>query len=216
MTDFAAELRDGGFARIRAISAKEHTLDLARRLGSIARIPGIAPVQELVPRPANQASASSYGGIYGFGPFPLHTDMAHWHIPPRYFLLRCVQPAPEVVTTALHSRLLFSGEDDLTLRRALFRPRRRIDGRLTCLRLHESGRYRWDPVFIEPLNSIAVSLRERLSRRLEALRVQELPLEDSSDCIILDNWSVLHGRTAVPKAGCHRKIERVYLDSVYL
>lgn len=51
---------------------------------------------------------------------------------------------------------------------------------------------------------------------MEALRVQELPLEDSSDCIILDNWSVLHGRTAIPEAGYHRKIERVYLDSIYL
>jgi alpha-ketoglutarate-dependent taurine dioxygenase len=131
LKDWADELRDHGYVRVRAISADETTLEIAQRLGSISVISGITPAHELVPRSVEQASASSYGGMYGLGPFPLHTDMAHWHVPPRYFLLRCVHPAPQVKTLALHSRNLFDEEDEVTLRRALFRPRRRLDGRLT-------------------------------------------------------------------------------------
>jgi L-asparagine oxygenase len=210
------ELRESGYVRIKAITAVETTLEIAQRLGSVSAISEVAPVQELIPRPAEQASASSYGGMYGLGQFPLHTDMAHWYLPPHYFLLRCVQPAPEVKTFVLHSRHLFADEDEVTLRRALFRPRRRLDGRLTSLRLYESGRCRWDSVFITPITRSAVELRERVLRRAEAGRIEELSLDDPMDCIVFDNWSVLHGRTKVPLECIQRKIERVYLDSVDL
>jgi hypothetical protein len=216
LKNFAFELREKGYARVQAITAAETTLEIARRLGSPSVISGVAPVQELVPRSAEQASASSYGRIYGLGQFPLHTDMAHWYVPPRYFLLRCVQPAPKVKTLALHSRHLFADEDEVTLRRALFRPRRRLDGRLTGLRLLESGRCRWDPVFIVPITASAFELRKRALLRIETARIEELSLEDSTDCIIFDNWNVLHGRNEVPVGCVQRKVERVYLDSVHV
>ena len=192
----------------------ETTLEIARRLGSASVISDVTPVQELIPRAADQVSSSSYGAMYGLGQFPLHTDMAHWYLPPHYFILRCVRPAPKVRTLVVHSRDLLADEDEVTLRRALFRPRRRLDGRLTSLRLYESGRCRWDPVFIVPITKSAVELRERVLRRIEAGRIEELSLEDPMDCIIFDNWSVLHGRTRVPLECAHRKIERIYLDSV--
>jgi len=214
--DLANELRDIGYVRVKAISPDETTLEIARRFGSISVISGVAPVQELVPRTVEQASASSYGGMYGLGQFPLHTDMAHWHVPPHYLLLRCVHPAAEVKTLVLHSRYMFCDEDEITLRRALFRPRRRLDGRLTSLRLYENGRCRWDPVFIVPITDCAVELRQRVLARIESARTAEISLEDPLDCVILDNWSVLHGRTEVPTQCIHRRVERLYLDSVKL
>lgn len=214
--NLASDLRENGYSRVRTITAAETTFEIARRLGSPSVISGVATVQELVPRSIGQASDSSYGRIYGLGQFPLHTDMAHWCVPPHYFLLRCVQPAPQVKTLALHSRHLFAEEDDVTLRRALFRPRRRLDGRLTSLRLFERGRYRWDPVFIVPITASAAKLRERILLRIEATDVEELSLEDPMDCLIIDNWTVLHGRSDVPPGCVHRKIERVYLDSVHI
>jgi len=214
LKDLADELRDVGYVRVKAVSEDETTLEIARRFGSISVISGVAPVQELIPRSVEQASTSSYGGMYGLGQFPLHTDMAHWHVPPRYFLLRCMHPAPEVKTLVLHSQDVFGDEDEITLRRALFRPRRRLDSRLTCLRLYENGRCRWDPVFIVPITNCAVELRQRVLRRIESARTVELSLEDPLDCIVLDNWSALHGRTDVPSKCTHRILERVYLDSV--
>lgn len=216
MRDLANALRDIGYVRLKAVSGSETTLEIARRIGSISTISGIAPVQELAPRSVEHASASSYGGLYGLEKFPLHTDMAHWHVPPRYFLLRCTHPAPEVKTLVLHSRCMLGDEDGITLRRALFRPRRRLDGRLTSLRLYESERCRWDPLFISPVTKCAFELRQRVLRRIEAARTVELSLEDPQDCIIIDNWSALHGRTEVSPLCTHRKIERVYLDSVKL
>jgi alpha-ketoglutarate-dependent taurine dioxygenase len=211
-----SELLDKGYIRLKAISVAEPTLEIALRVGSPSLISEVSPVQGLVPRAADQASPSSYGGIYGLGEFPLHTDMAHWYVPPRFFLLRCVQPAPAVKTLVLHSRFAFADEDEMTLRRALFRPRRRLDGRLTSLRLVESGICRWDPVFIVPITKNAIQLRERVLRRLEAARIEELALNDPTDCIVIDNWAALHGRTSVPLSCVYRKMERVYLDSVDL
>lgn len=216
MNDQTAELREMGWVRIKAAHLEESTLEIAHRLGSIAEISGVARVQELVPRAVGQASISSYGGMYGLGPFPLHTDMAHWCIPPRYFLLRCVRPAPEVTTLALSFRTLFSDEEDVVVRRALFRPRRRIDGRLTGLRLHDGGVCRWDPAFIVPITKCAADLKERIRRRIDAATATKLSLENPTECIVFDNWNVLHGRTEVPPGCTHRKLERVYLDSVDL
>ena len=216
MTNLAGELAEKGFVRVKAVTEDETTLEIARRHGLVSVIADVSPVQVLIPRASGQTSASSYGDMYGLGQFPLHTDMAHWYIPPRFFLLRCVRPAAEVKTLVLHSRHLFSDEDEVTLRRALFRPRRRLDGRLTSLRLYDTGRCRWDPVFIVPITRTAVELKERVHQRIEEGRAEELSLEDSMDCMIIDNWSVLHGRTSVPLECVHRTIERVYLDSVHV
>ena len=216
MKDLAADLAEKGYVRVKALTATETTFALARRLGLVSVVPGISPVQRLVPRVVEQFSPTSYSGIYGHGKFPLHTDMAHWYVPPHFILLRCVHPTPEVETLVLHSQHLLGSEDPLTLRRALFRPRRRLDGRLTCLRLQETGRCRWDPLFIVPINKIAVEVRERVVQRIETARIEKLSLETPIDCIILDNWSVLHGRTEVPSGCLGRKLERVYLDSVHL
>ncbi len=214
MKHVASELRQTGFARLQAIAEEEPTLEIARRVGSPSIIPGVAAVQELIPRSTEQTSASSYGRIYGLGQFPLHTDMAHWYVPPRFFLLRCIRPAPLTKTLVLHCRHLFADEDEVVLRRALFRPRRHLDGRLTGLRLFEGGRYRWDPVFIVPVTKSAMSLRNRILQRIQTSTIEGLSLSDPTDCIIFDNWSILHGRNEAPLECAHRKLERVYLDSV--
>jgi len=215
LRNLATQLGEDGYVRVKAAKA-ETTIEIARRFGTLSVIPDLSPVQELIPRAAEQTSASSYGEMYGLREFPLHTDMAHWYVPPHYFLLRCVLPVPHVKTLVVHSRHLFVDEDEVTLRRALFRPRRRLDGRLTSLRLYESGRYRWDPIFIVPITKTAVELRERIVWRIASAKIEELSLDDTMDCIIFDNWSVLHGRTNVTMDCVNRRIERVYLDAVHL
>jgi len=182
MNDLAAELRETGWTRVEATNADEPTLEIARRLGSISAISGIAQVQELIPRSLDQSSANSYGGIYGLEPFPLHTDMAHWFVPPHFILLRCVRPAPEVFTLALHFQNLFDDEEATTVRRALFRPRRRIDGRLTSLHLHDRGICRWDPIFITPITKSAADLRERIHRRIDGATARSFPREHANFC----------------------------------
>jgi Taurine catabolism dioxygenase TauD, TfdA family. len=43
----------------------------------------------------NEVRLNQYSGNYGLAEFPLHSDLAHWAVPPRYFMLRCVAGAVE-------------------------------------------------------------------------------------------------------------------------
>lgn len=194
----------------------QSTLEVARSIGAVLHLDGIEEAQTLEPRDAEGLDKNRYSGLYGMSAFPLHTDMAHWHIPPRYFLLRCIRPASNVATHFVHAFRILGSEDDVTLKRALFRPRRRLDGRLTCMRLREGECHRWDPVFIQPVNSLAVDLRKRILERIAGAPKTSLPLTKAGDCFLVDNWKTLHGRAEVPPEATHRKLERVYLEAIRL
>lgn len=203
-----------GFVKFSPGSGVSHALEIAKSIGEVASFPGIPEVQTLAPRQIEMTEKSSYSGNFGTGPFPLHTDMAHWHMPPRYFLLRCVVPVEGVYTTFLHTHELFCAEDADTMNRSLFRPRRRIDGRLTMLRLNSGGICRWDSLFIQPINARAEALRQRISQRIDTSSPRHVALENFNECILVDNWMTLHGRTAVPPHGISRRIDRVYLSNI--
>ena len=67
---------------------------------------GIPTVQTLKPRTERQAPKSHYSGIFGLDEFPLHTDLAHWAMPPRYFMLRCIHGSPDVTTKLLPATVM--------------------------------------------------------------------------------------------------------------
>src|SRR5688500_1379294 len=92
-----APLRSLGFVRL-STSSSQSTADVAHHLGEIVHLEGISEIQTLAPCNKDEAGTNRYSGLYGVEEFPLHTDMAHWHVPPRYFLLRCVQPTDNVPT----------------------------------------------------------------------------------------------------------------------
>lgn len=211
----AAQLEAIGFAHV-STPASLSTLDVAHCLGEILRLEGVSVIQTLVPTKAEEVGKNRYSGLYGTTSFPLHTDMAHWHIPPRYFLLRCMHVAENVPTYFVHSREIFAPELELTLKRALFTPRRRLNGRLTCLRLREGQLYRWDPVFLTPVNALGIELRSRVLDRVATARKYAATFSSPGDCILVDNWKTLHGRAGVPPDAMHRRIERVYLEAVRL
>jgi L-asparagine oxygenase len=215
MTTYVVPALDcGGFMRFSSPPSLS-TMEVAQSIGEVLLLEGISPVQALQPRESNERMINQYSGIYGTHTFPMHTDMAHWHSPPHYFLLRCVVPANNVATNLVHSRDLLETEADLTLKRALFRPRRRQDGRLTCFRIRDGECHRWDPIFIQPVNTLASDLRSRIVSRLEKVHKQSIFLTAPGDCIIVDNWKMLHGRSNVPPNAMHRRLERVYLGALY-
>ena len=85
------------------------TAEVAVRVGRILEIDKLLPsskiptVQSLRPRQAVEAKQNQYSGHYGFDIFPFHTDLAHWALPPRYFLLRCLIGTEDVFTNVLPS-----------------------------------------------------------------------------------------------------------------
>lgn len=190
------------------------TLEIAKAVGVVAPLPGYPTVQQLVPREDNHLELSSYSGNFGKSAFPLHTDMAHWFVPPRFFLLRCIRPAEDVYTHLLHARKVFSPEDRDIAQRALFRPRRRLDGRLTLLRLHDDEIFRWDPLFLIPMSPRAIAFQKNLAAKISASMLNEVAFSYAGDSLIVDNWNVLHGRSSVPEGASNRLIERVYLSAL--
>lgn len=190
------------------------TLDIAEAIGFIDLIPGYQTVQKLIPRENEHLESSSYSGNFGKGAFPLHTDMAHWFIPPRYFLLRCINPAASVYTRFLHTSQVLCTEDRDDAKRALFRPRRRLDGRLTLLRLQDDEIFRWDTLFLKPMSQRAVAFQDYLARKIAASPLEEVALSHVGDSVLIDNWNVLHGRSSVPEAASNRVIERAYLSGL--
>lgn len=201
-----------GYARFSCNSQFQSTLEVAHSIGEVIVPPGVSVVQPLTPSRAKDKEASSYSGNYGMEKFPLHTDMAHWYVPPPYFLLRCIQPAEQVYTTVVSVRTIVDVEDPEIFKRALFRPRRRLDGRLSILRLYDRGIFRWDQLFVLPINSRATELQARIAARIEDEGVARVCYESATDCVLVDNRNAVHGRSSVPGFATNRVLERVFLS----
>lgn len=172
-------------------------------------------VQYLVPR--FNATPNTYSGIYGLNRFPFHTDLAHWRLPPRFLLLRCLRGYRGVPTQLVDGHALIKAVGLDILSRAIFEPRRPRQGKLELLHLYEpvSGCFRWDEVFLKPGSRIgdlaALRVRNWLSQRMP----QSIVLEKIGDTLVVDNWRMLHARSPIPAECQNRKIERVYLGDLH-
>ena len=214
MSTFLKNLAEDGYVTFAGQYFGDSTMEIAAKIGTVINVPGAKTIQELTPSNNASLETSSYSGNYGAEEFPFHSDMAHWFRPPRYFLLCCRVPAMSVETRVVKSVRIFEGEEIHDLRRALFRPRRRLNGRLSPLRLFEGNFYRWDSIFIQPINKSASSLRSKVIDRLATVSYEAIVLGDRNQCLLIDNWRTFHSRSAVTAEGMNRKLERVYLSEV--
>lgn len=201
------------------------THHLSQRLGSVIDVESILPqsgvpnVQQLKPHPKQYFPETRYSGIYGLGSFPLHTDLAHWATPPRYFLLRCINGTPSVATYLLPVSAIENNVGRLVLRQSLFKPRRPNrygQSILLGMRAYKNGDFlfRWDNIFLAPMNSSARALSQFMQNLDNCFEhMVSVYLENTGDTLIVDNWHMLHGRS---EAFCskERLIERVYLKEV--
>lgn len=174
-------------------------------------------VQDLVPRAT--ATPNTYSGLYGLDRFPFHTDLAHWRLPPRYLLLRCVTGSADVPTLLLDGQTIFDVVTLDILTRAIFKPRRPRDGGLTLLRLCEptDGGYcfRWDEVFLRPASRIGDIASRRVRELVPKCEPLSIALARAGDTLLIDNWRMLHARSPIPAELEDRKIQRVYLERLH-
>lgn len=133
-------------------------------------------------------------------------------------LLRCINPAAEVFTPLLHRESALAGISSLTIRRALYHPRRRLNGRLALLRLIQPTNtysvFRWDQLFLRAANDEAAEVANQMVGIEPGEASTQIVFQNQGDTLLVDNWSMLHGRSAVPEQGINRLIERVYLGEV--
>jgi L-asparagine oxygenase len=182
------------------------TEDIVPTVGTALSRGSPSPIHQLSPNSAKATTPNTYSGIYGYNQFPLHTDLAHWRLPPRYLMLRCVTGFGAVPTLLVDGAQVIEDNDPNIFSRALVRPRRPIDGSLPLLRLYDRqqgdrGLLRWDEVFICPASRAGEVGVTRLSECLARLEPITVSLENRGDTLIVDNWRMLHGRAPRSRGG---------------
>ena len=214
--EVAAALSREGFVFVPRYRPDLDTATTAALLGAPEKLQGIPAVQRLAPRTVHESTPNVYSGNFGLVAFPLHTDLAHWFSPPRFLMLRCLRGDSRVATYVVPWTRLLKGFALSKATRARFRPRRAVNGRLYLLPFHvkspEIELRRWDSVFLKADNTEAVELARHLER--VTATVAKFVFRYPGDTLLIDNWRVLHGRSAVPSTESKRLVERVYLREV--
>jgi L-asparagine oxygenase len=225
--DVRAALQRHGYWIARRWNSDVTTMDLGALVGTVLELESLLPgsgiptVQTLRPRRVNGSLANQYSGRYGLSEFPLHTDLALWARPPRYFLLRCCSGSKAVETTLLPSSSVVAELGIASLRRAVVRPRRPPRGGVECappvvFEVNDVSGFRWDPLFLVPMNRGAEQLASRMLTGAWGTRdLRTITLEEAGDTLILDNWRLLHGRSPVTEQDSGRRLERVYLTDIH-
>jgi len=219
----SSALDSHGYLFLKAWQPQASTLDLACSIGAVVDLKKIAAayklgnVQSLKPRESDESSPHSYSAVYGLGEFPLHTDYAHWGTPPRFLMLRCRAGDRSVTTYLLPWSCVADQAGDI-INRAIVVPRRKHPAQSICplgVRYRKAGQvgFRWDSLFLRPLNQAAESLADVVQARASIDRIA-IALTDPGDTLIIDNWHMLHGRSEVPQRALDRHIERIYLSSL--
>ncbi len=210
------EVTRHGYAFVQEYCPKMDIVALANALGQPLTQWEGRLVQDLVPRAT--ATPNTYSGIYGLDRFPFHTDLAHWRLPPRYLLLRCVIGYADVSTLLLDGQAIFDAVTLDILTRAIFKPRRPRIGGITLLRLCEPTDdgycFRWDDVFLKPASRIGDIASQRIREQFPKCQPLSIALAQASDTLLIDNWRMLHARSPIPAERVDRKIQRIYLENL--
>ena len=220
MLELAQRIQTTGFALLERYLPERSAVEVVSLLGDADTLGAQGPVHQLKPAPVEACPPNTYSGNYGLREFPLHTDMAHWHIPPRFLMLRCLQGSAAVPTTMADGVTIVEQIGEATLIRALVKPRRTVQGKRLLLRLYErthAGGHllRWDEKYILPASPAGERGMSYLCDALTRSPRLDVHLAEPGDTLILDNWRMLHGRGSVPPDALNRTIARAYLRSIH-
>ena len=213
MPSISDRLNSEGYVEISNSDPAVSTEQFARRICDTIGGVVFEAAENLVASHKGSKPLNTYGGNYGYGQLPLHTDLAHWYRPPRYLILRCILGTPSVTTHIFSRRQLEGWIPASLMKRALFSPRRRLDGKLFLLRMIEDELLRWDQLFLKPQNMAARKVMDRMQEITSDLPMTTVTLAKAGQTLLIDNWTVLHGRSAIPLTETERKLERIYLET---
>jgi hypothetical protein len=136
-------------------------------------------------------------------------------------MLRCVLGTVDISTQIVDGLDLVAAIGATRLARCLVRPRRPVAGELHLLPLLQenvAGKaaplLRWDSLYLVPINDYARSVFSQVKDWLCLAPVMRHALLMPGDTLLVDNWRVLHGRSAADDSAISREIHRVYLSSL--
>lgn len=209
-----------GYALVRSHRPNARSLEALSDFGQIDTVEGLNSVQSIIPHDISEAPPNTYSGNFGIAEFPLHTDLAHWAIPPRYLALRCIHGAGSVATKVLDGWVVTDHFRTDLLRTILVQPRRPMRNGKQLLQLLEraestdSFRLRWDTIYLRPATTHSAELFANVSAFISRIQSPEFVLLERGDTLIIDNWRCLHGRTSAHDNARTRQIDRAYLRSI--
>lgn len=213
MSTFTDQLHSEGYVEIAHTDPAASTPQFAQQVCAAIGAVMLEPAESLVASHKDLKPLNTYGGNYGYGQLPLHTDLAHWYRPPRYVLLRCISGTSSVATHLFSRRQLESWIPQSLMKKALFSPRRKLDGKMFLLRMIENELLRWDQLFLKPQNAAAREVVERMQEIASKIPVVSVTLAKAGQTLLVDNWAVLHGRSAIPLTETKRNLDRIYLET---
>jgi hypothetical protein len=184
------------------------------------RSPTLLPSENfdvLIPKEVEAARDNTYFARFGFGKYPLHTDMAIIQSPPRYVVFRPIVVCSET-STAIQCFKELPPELLALLPRCLVQPRRTNGRRRVHLplatALSKPTCFRWDSAFLKPLKGRSEEIFEFVTDFLEKNCHKEIVLKSVEDLLLIDNWSTMHGRSAIKNNKSPRQIQRFYLERI--
>lgn len=220
-TPLAEAVATNGYALVPGHRPDLTTVEAVSLLGTPLTLTGFSTVQELRPHEASDAAPNTYSGNFGVGEFPMHTDLAHWAVPPRYLVLRCIQGAAEVATGVIDGNILIEQFGTTLLRRTLVQPRRPIGNGKQLLRLMDRFDHcdapvlRWDSIYLRPATAESETAFMLVSKHIASMVRDDVVLLAPGDTLVVDNWRMIHRRSPVPETAANRHIDRVYVGALH-
>ena len=213
--DLAQQVKADGWLLVQTSSFEEFEA-IARALGRprAARVGGPAFERLSVMIPAD-AYPHSHSARYGEGPFPLHTDAAHWETPARFVVLRAEASSSRPTLVLDLARSLEDPSVRANLADSVFTV---VNGRRSFLApaWEERRRFvRYDPSCMRPATRGAARVAD-FFRSLGGSARPTSVLWSPGATLVLDNWRCVHGRgeAAEPDLGV-RVLRRALVEETW-
>lgn len=146
----------------------------------------------LCPKTTSTASPNTLSSRFGLGVFPLHTECAHWPVPPRYLVLCCLNPGGRADTSILDLSTLLSDLKREAGRIPLLCNRGRRSLHVTLYDRSTDG-WRYDTSCLVPVTNEGRELLQEVAVRVSS-GVRQTVRWTPGRVAVIDNWREAHGR----------------------
>jgi hypothetical protein len=211
-----ATLKQAGWVALDGIETISDMLKVARTLGRPLSAPTGEVVKALAPVESHMARPGSLSSDCGLGEFPFHTDLAFWPRPCRYLVMLVVgdRRRPTRILHFEHVLSMLGPRAHADILRSVWRTRQSKGGIYCSMNFSDgsSRGWRFDSTVMSPTNA---SSRRTLEDFAFAIRDSQQKVTVSwerTNCIVIDNWQVLHARGDAPVGELSRVLYRIYVE----
>lgn len=173
-------------------------------------------VRVLTPVDAKGALPGSLSAAHGRGAFPFHTDTAFWPRPARYLIMRVIgdrrRPTKLLSFEQVWRRLDVAASSDV--QQSVWRTRGGAVAFYCSMLLRTGPSYSWryDAQTMVPANNAAIRAQLAMKAVVESSKDQVSVSWSGTDCLVVDNWRIMHARAAAPPGEGTRFLFRVYVE----